>query len=127
MFNWIKRRKATGKLFRRKGHRQDRPRQTSFRPRLEPLEKRELLYAGALDQSFGFHGMVLDSTFDAAWGWVALQADGKILWAGASSAPDLALKRFNPDGTRDSSFGFDPASSSIFPTSIAIQACLFPT
>src|SRR6266851_2729048 len=134
MFNWIKRRKTTGKLSRRKGHRQDRPRQPSFRPRLEPLEKRELLYAGALDQGFGTHGIVIDSTFPVpSGGVVAIQADGKILLAGTTYShtilPDFVLERYNSDGSLDTTFGTggtvetDIASGSFdVANSIAVQA-----
>src|SRR5229473_1788129 len=43
MFNWIKSRKTSGTFSRRNVHRHDRPRQSSFRPRLEALEDRRLL------------------------------------------------------------------------------------
>jgi uncharacterized delta-60 repeat protein len=110
MLNWIKRRKTTSKLSGRKGHRQDRPKPSSFRPHLEPLEKRELLYAGALDQAFGVHGIVLDSTFsNPSGGAVALQADGRILVVGTTYSTttrrDFVLERFNSDGSPDASFG----------------------
>src|SRR5713226_6157905 len=45
MFNWIKSRKTSGTFSRRNVHRHDRPRQSSFRPRLEALEDRRLLSA----------------------------------------------------------------------------------
>ena len=43
-------------------------------------------------------------------GWLAVQPDGKILWAGSAPDPngltsDFAIARFNPDGTLDSGFG----------------------
>jgi uncharacterized delta-60 repeat protein len=111
MFNWIKRRKTISKF--RKTDWQDRPGQSTFRPRLEPLEERMLLYAGALDQGFGLHGLVLDSPFNALeGGTVSLQSDGKILLAGSANstpyeifADQFILERYNPDGTPDSSFG----------------------
>jgi uncharacterized delta-60 repeat protein len=85
---------------------------------LEPLEKRELLYAGGLDQGFGFHGMVLDSTFSNPFGGaVALQADGKILLAGTAytpSADTFVLERYNADGSLDSSFGAGGTVQSYF-------------
>jgi uncharacterized delta-60 repeat protein len=107
MFNWIKRRRTSGKFSHRKTQRQDRPRQSTFRPRLEPLEERVLMYAGALDQSFGSHGTVLDSTFNAGEGGViALQTDGKIVLAGTTlRTTQLVLERFNSDGGLDISFG----------------------
>jgi uncharacterized delta-60 repeat protein len=74
---------------------------------LEPLEERVLMYAGALDQGFGFHGSVLDSTFNAGEGGViALQTDGKIVLTGAvARTSNLVLERFNSDGSLDVSFG----------------------
>src|SRR6266852_3577570 len=110
MFNWIKRPKTSDKSSRRKAHRQDRSRQSSFRPRLEPLEERMLLYAGALDQTFGTHGIVIDSPLQGAQTpALALQADGKILLGGSFRSPitneDFVLERFNADGSPDFSFG----------------------
>jgi uncharacterized delta-60 repeat protein len=81
---------------------------------LEPLEKRELLYAGALDQGFGFHGVVLGATFpNPSGGALALQADGKVLLAGTSNPPsegppsggNFVLERYNADGSPDTGFG----------------------
>jgi len=72
-----------------------------------------LLYAGALDQAFGTHGIALGPTF-ASPGTpegkaMAIQADGKILVAGdifsGTTQRDFALERFNADGSLDTSFG----------------------
>jgi uncharacterized delta-60 repeat protein len=84
----------------------------SFRPGLELLEPRTLLNAGALDPSFGSGGIVttvLSGGTDTTHS-LALQADGKIVVGGFSGKPSadnpkLALARYNPDGTPDSSFG----------------------
>ena len=70
-----------------------------FRPRLEALEGRTLLSAGALDPAFGMGGEVVDARGSAAHA-VAVQADNKILVAG-----DGPLTRYNADGTPDATFG----------------------
>ena len=67
---------------------------------------------GDLDPSFGSGGFVttdFGGRGDAALG-VAIQADGRIVVAGNSSARDVfnidfALARYNPDGTLDPAFG----------------------
>ena len=63
---------------------------------------------GSLDTSFGAGGEVSTSfgpTNDEAFS-VTLQADGKIVVAGASdSSKHLALARYNVDGSLDASFG----------------------
>jgi uncharacterized delta-60 repeat protein len=61
---------------------------------------------GTLDSSFGTNGIVttdFNSTSDRGLAAV-LQADGKIVVAG-ESGNDVALARYNPDGTLDSTFG----------------------
>ncbi len=84
--------------------------------RFEPLEERRLLSAGGLDPSFGTDGIVKTDYFggvkpdDAQAYSMALQTDGKIVVAGAHSldAPDdVALARYNSDGSLDDSFGND--------------------
>jgi uncharacterized delta-60 repeat protein len=66
---------------------------------------------GSLDQTFGAGGKQTTDFFGDAddAGSVAIQADGKIVVAGAashgSSTGDLALARYNPDGTLDQTFG----------------------
>jgi len=63
---------------------------------------------GSLDTSFGGDGRVttdFTGTYDAARA-VVIQADGRIVVAGtAGGYRTSALVRYNPDGTRDSSFG----------------------
>ncbi|MGH2978058.1 MAG: hypothetical protein ACRDLQ_00285, partial [Solirubrobacterales bacterium] len=65
---------------------------------------------GSLDPSFDGDGRVVTDFFDSsdqALG-VAIQADGKIVAAGATTAGttprDFALARYNPDGSLDPSF-----------------------
>src|SRR6516165_6968009 len=87
-----------------------RRRPSGFRPRLEALEDRCQLSAGALDPTFGNGGIVTTSTYNGApVGNVAIQADGKVL---ATSTPnnsrgieEAAVTRFNSDGSLDTSFG----------------------
>jgi uncharacterized delta-60 repeat protein len=84
-----------------------------FRPRLDALEDRFLLTAGALDTTFGNGGVVLTSfppvskqfhgTAGSAFA-VAIQSDGKIVAAGWG-LHDFALARYNTNGTLDSTFG----------------------
>jgi uncharacterized delta-60 repeat protein len=62
---------------------------------------------GSLDTSFGGGGIVitpLTPGTDTA-NSVALQADGKLLVAGVSGGPDVALVRYNADGSLDTTFG----------------------
>jgi uncharacterized delta-60 repeat protein len=102
----------------------------SFRPHLEPLERRELPTAGFLDQSFGTHGVVI-GTPEMAIAASALQADDKIVVAGgvplpATSTFAVGLQRFNSDGTVDTSFGNNGLVQSSFSKSdgangVAIQ------
>ena len=65
--------------------------------------------AGALDETFGTGGTVIAPVgSDAVARDVTIQADGKILVGGNTGSYgsyDLALARFNTDGTLDSSFG----------------------
>jgi uncharacterized delta-60 repeat protein len=86
---------------------------TPYSPhRIEPLEPRRLLSAGALDPTFGGDGKVTtdlvgDLTSRAGAVTVA-GADGKLLVVGTTDEPDwthLALARLNPDGSPDRSFG----------------------
>lgn len=98
-------------------HRQDRRqgrRHQQRRLNLERLEQRAVLTAGDLDLTFGVGGMVttnfLGNSVEAGSD-VAIQADGKIIVAGASNhspAPwDFAVVRYNSDGSLDNSFGTD--------------------
>jgi uncharacterized delta-60 repeat protein len=70
-----------------------------------------LAQAGTLDSSFGVAGKVMTNIaagFDSAFG-VAVQADGKVVAVGRTSAGGgkFALARYDADGTLDSSFGGD--------------------
>jgi len=68
---------------------------------------------GSLDASFGSGGKVLTDFGSQVWdivSAVAIQPDGKIVAAGVSRAAngydwDIALVRYNPDGSLDASFG----------------------
>ncbi|HMC89124.1 MAG TPA: hypothetical protein VKI17_06235, partial [Gemmataceae bacterium] len=88
--------------FRGRGHRL-----ASFKPTLEPLEERTLLNAGALDQTFGMNGEVMSNFSLSNFTTALLQTDGKIVVVGSAgpSVSILALARYNPDGSLDSSFG----------------------
>src|SRR5262249_41260291 len=70
--------------------------------------------AGDLDGSFGSGGKVVTGVFNLVESAraVAIQNDGKIIVAGASGNPpppqtyyDVALARFNADGSLDQTFG----------------------
>lgn len=69
---------------------------------------------GTLDTTFGNGGFAATGFSEGVAangdGWLAVQPDGKILWAGSAPDPngltsDFAIARFNPDGTLDSGFG----------------------
>jgi uncharacterized delta-60 repeat protein len=63
---------------------------------------------GTLDESFGQKGRVSDSDGGTVLASVLVQPDGKIVAAGTiytGDGWDLAATRYNPDGSRDSSFG----------------------
>jgi uncharacterized delta-60 repeat protein len=101
-------------LGRQKQH-QQRIERASVAPRVEALEDRTLMSAGTLDGSFGASGKVLSDfalTGNTAHA-TALQTIGgatKILVAGSivsgATVGDVLLMRFNPDGSRDQTFGF---------------------
>ena len=76
--------------------------------RMEFLEGRRLLASGDVDPDFG---LVL-TDFDGTDDWsrdMAVQSDGKIVVVGSTQAggsgPNLAIARYNGDGTLDASFG----------------------
>ena len=69
---------------------------------------------GTIDHTFGSNGFASTGFNDLGLGpsGVAIQADGKIVWVGNTTAQvtggtvtDFAIARFNPDGTLDSGFG----------------------
>ena len=75
---------------------------------------------GSLDTTFGTGGRVITPIFNATDQSfsVALQPDGKIVAAGHSTidffSSYVALARFNPDGSLDSTFGSGGKSLSVF-------------
>jgi uncharacterized delta-60 repeat protein len=82
-----------------------------FRPQVELLESRTVLSAGSLNSRFGVGGLVTTSFggFENAVA-VATQLDGKIVVAGTDTALDfstdqIAIARYNPDGSLDNTFG----------------------
>jgi len=68
---------------------------------------------GSLDRTFGGEGLVTTDLAEGTWddaAAVALQPDNKIVVAGAAFGPEgsqCALARYNPDGSRDVTFGSD--------------------
>lgn len=64
---------------------------------------------GSLDTSFGINGSVIEDQIIIRD--ITMQPDGKIIAAGftldASANRDLALMRYNQDGTRDADFGLN--------------------
>jgi uncharacterized delta-60 repeat protein len=83
-----------------------------YRPRLEALEDRRLLTAGALDTTFGGTGVVATSLShyaDTAYTSL-LQANGDIIAAGTTTSgshktPSFALVAYTPTGGLDTTFG----------------------
>src|SRR5687768_8657348 len=68
-------------------------------PAVEPLEPRQLLSSGDLDPTFGPRGKVLAPPTGGT-NVVGQPADGRIITASANT-----LRRFEPDGRRDKTFG----------------------
>ena len=96
------------------------PKRGAFRPRLEVLEDRCLLSAGALDTTFGNNGLVTGPSSQATYtalpatdvSAVVVQPNGKILTGGYlttvnrhGSISDFALVRYNANGSLDTAFG----------------------
>jgi uncharacterized delta-60 repeat protein len=95
------------------GARPSRPARTAT-PRVEALESRNLMAAGALDTTFATLGKMtrpfdLGGARNDLLADVAIQADGKIVAVGtadrSSTAHAFAVMRFNANGTLDTSFG----------------------
>jgi uncharacterized delta-60 repeat protein len=98
-----------------------RPCRASSRPRLEPLEDRCLLSGGVLDPTFGSGGLVTSTAATdsrayavATYPIEGTANDGKIVAAGDAHPPstghslpplDMAVARYNLDGTLDKTFG----------------------
>jgi uncharacterized delta-60 repeat protein len=109
-----------------------RTRRHTFRPRVDALEERQLLSAGALDTgTFNPpNGFVLTAftqtskgtttTSGEAWA-VQVQSDGKTVAAG-SAFEDFALTRYNPAATLDSTFGSGGKALTAFNSSLGAQA-----
>src|SRR4051812_9348555 len=85
-----------------------RPTSTPFsRSCCEPLESRRLLSAGDLDPSFSADGRAsvdIPGSLSETGLAVAVQSDRKIVVASASNSP-MAVTRYLPDGSLDTSFG----------------------
>lgn len=61
---------------------------------------------GSLDASFGGTGIVITPIGSSSGGSsMAIQSDGKIIGAGKSGNSDLAVVRYNPNGSLDTTFG----------------------
>jgi len=64
---------------------------------------------GSLDTTFSDDGKVFDKNVEEEGACIALQPDGKILVTGNSPIGDIFLKRYNNNGSLDTSFGdIDP-------------------
>jgi uncharacterized delta-60 repeat protein len=93
----------------------------SYRPRLEALEDRYLLNAGALDPTFGNGaGYVLSSVGGYA-NTVAVQPNGQIVIVGTTGS-DFLVARYNANGSLDTSFGTGGYTATAFKKSITSQA-----
>jgi uncharacterized delta-60 repeat protein len=86
--------------------------------------------AGDLDQTFGRGGKVttdFNGTTDIAYA-IALQPDGKMVVAGITYAnndysdEDFAVVRYNPNGTRDTTFGVNGKVTTDFPNLAAVPS-----
>ena len=98
--------------FREHSHYEKRRRTVRDQLRLERLEERTTLNAGDLDTTFGNLGIAVtkfDSSFDDP-STMLVQSDGKVIvvgltHVGPNGSRDLALARYLPDGSLDSTFG----------------------
>src|SRR3954447_6080876 len=117
---WRKLVRAESKGFRRERRKPPQMRRSNFKPWAEVLEDRTLLSAGDLDPTFGSGGKVVTS-LGTSQDWasaVAIQGDGKAVVVGESvqgTASDLAVARYNTDGTLDASFGSGGRASTFLP------------
>jgi uncharacterized delta-60 repeat protein len=104
------------------------------RAAIESLESRQLLSAGNLDSSFGKGGITEAGFTSTSFAHdLAVQSDGKIVEAGSvGDSSDVALVRYNANGTLDTSFGptqsgkvlftYDTGDGGGYAAAIAIQA-----
>jgi uncharacterized delta-60 repeat protein len=82
-----------------------------FRPRIDALEGRTLLTAGTLDTTFGGTGMVTTLIQNGVSGSLgtAVQSDLKVVVVRetyrSGGGEQIAVARYNPDGSLDTSFG----------------------
>jgi uncharacterized delta-60 repeat protein len=108
-----------------------RPRRRSFRPLAECLEVRECPSGGLLDPTFNGGAPETSGFFDWASA-TAIQPDGKIVVVGRLATDpfhqnsQLAVARFNPDGSPDSSFGSGGATYSASSNTAASGVVLQP-
>lgn len=99
----------------------------AVRPCLELMESRRLLSAGDLDPTLDTDGIALapvsaGNDFGQA---IAVQSDGKLVVAGFTFdgfQQNVAVARFNPNGSLDSSFGGDGTVETVFGTPIVANA-----
>src|SRR5436305_3782398 len=82
----------------------------AFRPSAERLELRECPSGGLIDPAFNGGAPETSSLMDLAIA-TAIQPDGKVVVVGRLASdtfrqhPNLAVARFNPDGSPDPTFG----------------------
>ena len=99
----------------------------SMSMRVEALEGRVLLAAGAAAAGFGTNGIVSTDvvcSYDDIPVQVAAESDGDILVLGSTGpAPNrsMVLERYRPDGTLDGSFGVGGRVGGIIGSAMAIQ------
>src|SRR5580704_17165394 len=90
----------------RRGRKNGRPsasQRRRYQPRLDLLEDRRLLSAGAFDPTFGANGVTAPDA-NATAKAIVVEADGKILVLDQTHT-GYDLLRYNTDGTFDNSFG----------------------
>jgi uncharacterized delta-60 repeat protein len=75
---------------------------------------------GSLDPTFGVGGKLIDYNFGEARS-LALQSDGKIVVASYPFIGDLALTRYNSDGSVDTTFGTSGYVTGDAPWAIVLQ------